>query len=230
MSALSVRLSAPKATVATELVEVLDDKVPTVSLAPKSRVVPADIITQVLSLRADPPSTRRVPTLMNVRPVKVLAPVRVMVPAPFLVKRPPTPVIEPLKVVLAPLSPTVKTLPVVPPYPTGLLPRKTLPAPETEPTVSLHTPLLGLRLYAAPAAMVTSEVLGVSPAVSGEVSSAAASTPALMIVGPVYVLAPVMKSVPEPFLISPAPPPRLGRMRTLLAPVSIVAVPLSVIT
>ena len=100
---------------------------PMLSLLPaRLSVAPAATVMALASDRLSAAPLARVPAATVVAPLWLLVPVRVQVPAPVLVM-PPLPDIAPLKLVLVPRPPVV-SMPA---------PRAMLPAPATEPALSL---------------------------------------------------------------------------------------------
>ena len=154
--------------------------------APDATVVPPAVVP-----RAALDCTRITPAVMVVAPVYVLAPDRVRVPVPVLVRAsaPLPSAATPEKVVLVLLPPAVRvTAPAAP--------LVTLPAPASEPIVSLKpnrsnvAPPTTVSALLAPTALTTPSL----------------TVPALMVVAPVYVLAAERVRVPLPSLVRPPAP------------------------
>ena len=139
---------------------------PMVSLVPlRSSMAPATLVsvTADVSAMAAPPESCRVPALIVVAPVKVLAPDRVKMPVPCFVN-PPVPLMIPEKIVLV-ASPVVRMAD----------PMVTLPAPLKEPMVSAKL----FKLKVAPALTVTAFVSTI------RFAAPSCNVPALIVVAPV---------------------------------------------
>ena len=169
----SVTLPAP----ASEPMPAL--KPATLKIAP-----PATVTRDEAGAEAALPSAS-VPVFTFVAPVNEFVPPSVSVPVPFFVM-PPLPPAVPVNEVEV-LSPPAMSVPA---------PRRRLPAPASEPTVSVRSFMSSV----APAETVTALAFGsVSVAPSR-------SVPALIVVAPVNVFAPEMSTVPVVFFVSPTLP------------------------